>query len=78
MLAVKDAHQTTTGNVVVTDEKDNAWTLKRDWLGTSMTRNEQLAEAISLFTKGTLMAFEGYDEDRHGSLLGGGIICLSR
>jgi len=77
MLAVKDAHQTTTGNVVVRDEEGNAWVLRKDWLNSSMTRNEQLAEAISLFTKGTRMAFEKYYTDRHG-LLGGGIICLSR
>jgi len=77
MLAVKDAHQTTTGNVVVRDEAGNAWVLKKDWLNASMTRNEQLEEAINLFIKGTPIAFERYDKDRHG-LLGGGIICFSR
>lgn len=76
MLVVKDAHQTTTGNVVVRDERGNLWVLKRDWLNTSMARNEKLDKAIKLFTGGTLIAFERYDEARHG-LLGGGIICLS-
>ena len=73
MLAVKEAHQTTTGNVVVIDEKGNLWVLKRDYLNASMTRNEKLGEAINLFTGGTLTAFETYDEARHG-VLGGGII----
>ena len=77
MPMVKDAHQTTTGNVVVRDEEGNAWVLRRDRLDTSITRNEQLTEAIKLFTKGALMAFERYDEARHGSL-GGGVICLCR
>lgn len=77
MHTVKDAHQTTTGNVVVRDEEGNKWVLKRDWLDTSMTRDEQLTKAIRLFIRDTLIAFEEYDEDRHG-LLGGGIICLSR
>jgi len=76
MLVAKDAHQTTKGNVVVRDEEGNAWVLKRDWLDISMTRNEQLGEAINLFTKGTMIAFEKYNKDRHG-LLGGGIICFS-
>lgn len=76
MLAAKAAHQTTTGNVVVRDEEGNAWVLKRDWLDTSMTRNEQLGEAINLFTEGTMIAFETYDGDRHG-MLGGGIVCFS-
>lgn len=75
MLAVKEAHQTTTGNVAVIDEKGNLWVLKRDYLNTSMTRNEQLDRAIKLFTGGTLTAFERYDRDRHG-ILGGGIVCL--
>ena len=75
MLAVKDAHQTTTGNVVVRDKENNSWVLRRDWLDTSISRNEQLQKAISLFAKGTRMAFEMYDEDLHGMLLGGGIIC---
>jgi len=73
MLAVKEAHQTTTGNVAVIDEKGNLWVLKRDYLNASMTRNEKLEEAIKLFTEGTLTAFERYDEARHG-VLGGGII----
>jgi len=77
MHTVKDAHQTTTGNVVVRDEEDNEWALKRNWLDTSITRNEQLTEAIKLFTKSTIIAFEKYDEGRHG-LLGGGVICLCR
>jgi hypothetical protein len=71
--AVKEAHQTTTGNVAVIDEKGNLWVLKRDYLNASMTRNEKLGEAIKLFTGGTLTAFERYDEVRHGAL-GGGII----
>ena len=75
MLAAKDAHQTTTGNIVVRDEAGNAWVLKRDWLDTSMTRDEQLTKAIRLFIRDTLIAFEKYDEDRDG-ILGGGIICL--
>jgi hypothetical protein len=73
MLAVREAHQTTTGNAVVMDEKGNLWVLKRDWLNASMTRNEKLGKAIKLFTEGTLTAFERYDEVRHG-MLGGGII----
>jgi hypothetical protein len=73
MLAVKEAHQTTTGNAAVIDEKGNLWVLKRDYLNASMTRNEKLEEAIKLFTEGTLTAFERYDEARHG-VLGGGII----
>jgi hypothetical protein len=76
MLAVKEAHQTTTGNVAVMDDRGNLWVLKRDWLNASMTRNEKLKEAIKLFTEGALTAFEKYDKDRHG-VLGGGIICLS-
>ena len=76
MLAVKEAHQTTTGNIVVIDKKGNLWVLKREWLNASMTRNEELNKAIKLFTRGTLIAFERYDETRHG-VLGGGIICLS-
>ena len=75
MPMVKDAHQTTTGNVVVKDEEGGAWVLRRDWQNTSMTRNEQLAEAVNLFSKGTVIAFERYDEARHGSLIGAGIIC---
>ena len=77
MLAVRDAYQTAKGNVVVRDKKGKAWVLSRDWFDTSMTRNEQLSEAINLFIRGTLVAFEEYDEERHGPL-GGGIICLSR
>jgi hypothetical protein len=77
MLAVKEAHQTTKGNVALIDEKGNLWVLRRDYLNVSMTRNEQLEEAIKLFTGGTLIAFERYDKSRHG-VLGGGIICLSR
>jgi hypothetical protein len=73
MLAVKEAHQTTTGNVAVIDEKGNLWVLKRDYLNASMTRNERLEKAIKLFTGGTLIAFERYHEARHG-VLGGGII----
>jgi hypothetical protein len=73
MLAIKEAHQTTTGNAAVIDEKGNLWVLKRDYLNASMTRNEKLEEAIKLFTEGTLTAFERYDEARHG-VLGGGII----
>ena len=76
MLAVKEAHQTTTGNVVVIDEKGKLWVLRRDYLNASMTRNEKLREAIKLFTGGNLTAFERYDEAHHG-VLGGGIICLS-
>jgi len=76
MLAVKEAHQTTTGNIVVIDKEGNLWVLKRDWLNASMTRNEKLNKAIKLFTEGALIAFERYDETRHG-VLGGGIICLS-
>jgi len=76
MLAVKEAHQTTTGNIAVIDKKDNLWVLKRDWLNASMTRNEKLNKAIKLFIGGTLIAFERYDKTRHG-VLGGGIICLS-
>ena len=76
MLAVKEAHQTTTGNVAVIDKKGNLWVLKRDWLNVSMTRNEKLEEAIKLFAAGTMIAFEKYDETRHG-VLGGGVICLS-
>ena len=77
MQAVRDAYQTTTGNVVVRDKAGKAWVLTKDRLDTSMTRNEQLSEAINLFTRGVLVAFEEYDEERHGTL-GGGIICLSR
>jgi hypothetical protein len=73
MLAVKEAHQTTTGNAAVIDEKGNLWVLKRDYLNASMTRNEKLEEAIKLFTEGAMTAFERYDEARHGGL-GGGII----
>ena len=73
MLAVKEAHQTTTGNVALIDAKGNLWVLKRDWLNASMTRNEKFGRAIKLFTEGTLTAFERYDETRHG-MLGGGII----
>ena len=76
MLAVKEAHQTTTGNIVVIDKKGNLWMLKRDWLNASMTRNEKLNKAIKLFAEGTMIAFERYDEACHG-VLGGGIICLS-
>jgi hypothetical protein len=73
MPAAKEAHQTTTGNVAVIDEKGKLWVLKRDYLNASMTRNEKLEEAIKLFTEGTLTAFERYNEARHG-VLGGGII----
>ena len=78
MPAARDAHQTTTGDVVVKDEEGDAWVLRKDWQNTSMTRNEQLSRAINLFNKGTVIAFERYDEARHGSLLGAGIICLCR
>ena len=76
MLVVKEAHQTTTGNVAVIDEKDNLWVLKRDYLNASVTRNKRLEKAIKLFTRDTMIAFEKYDEARHG-VLGGGIKCLS-
>ena len=75
-LAVKEARQTTKGNVAVMDAKGNLWVLKRDYLNASKTRNEQLEEAIKLFAEDTMIAFERYDEERHG-MLGGGIICLS-
>ena len=38
--------------------------------------NGTVRKAINLFTKGTMIAFEKYNKDRHG-LLGGGIVCFS-
>jgi len=68
MLAVKDAYQTTTGNIAVRDEKGNVWVLEKDRLGASMSCDEQLEKAVDLFVKGTMDAFERYNERRHGLL----------
>ena len=68
MPKVKDAYQTTTGNVAVRDEKGNVWVLKRNWLNASVSGDEKLEKAIELFIEGTIIAFEEYNRDRHGLL----------